>query len=374
MKILILNPILYTADNNTIPKVKSIKDTMIYNMCLGFKSLGYEVTLAAAADYMPVEFEEYDFDMKWLKTDCHKLCPPSVLPYSKELSTFLKENSARFDMIVTSEVFSLWSFAAACICPNKTIIWQELTEHQNKFHQLPSKFWHHVVAKFFMQKVKAVVPRSTKAYDFIHQFMPMTTKKVVDHGINVDKFQYSTIKKRQIISSSQLIHRKNVDGIIHIFADFHHQKGYEDIKLLIAGRGEEEMRLKKLVSMLGLNDSVEFLGFLPQAKLNEYIRESLCFLVNTRKDLNMVSIPESIVSGTPILTNLQPASAGYIAKEHLGIAKDSWGVDELKQMIDNDSLFVDNCIKYRDKLTSKHSSKMLVDIFEKPKNYFLCND
>ena len=54
----------------------------------------------------------------------------------------------------------------------------------------------------------------------------------------------------------------------------------------------------------------------------------------------------------------------YIAKEHLGVAKDNWGVDELKQMIDNDSLFVDNCIKYRDKLTSKHSSKMLVDIFE----------
>lgn len=368
MKILIINPILYTADNNTIPKVMSIKDTMIYNMCLGFKSLGHDVTLVAAADYKPVEFEEYEFEVKWLKTECHKLCPPSVLPYSKELSTFLKENSARFDMIVTSEVFSLWSFATACICPNKTIIWQELTEHQNKFHQLPSKFWHHVVAKFFMQKVKVVVPRSTKAYDFIHQFMPMTTKEVVDHGINVDKFLYSTIKKRQIISSSQLIYRKNVDGIIHIFADFHQQKGYEDIKLLIAGRGEEEMRLKELVSMLDLNDSVEFLGFLPQAKLNEYIRESLCFLVNTRKDLNMVSIPESIVSGTPILTNLQPASAGYIAKEQLGIAKDQWGVDELKQMIDNDSLFVDNCIKYRDKLTSKHSSRMLVDIFEERKN------
>ena len=34
MKVLILNPILFTADNNVIPKVKSIKDTMIYNMCL----------------------------------------------------------------------------------------------------------------------------------------------------------------------------------------------------------------------------------------------------------------------------------------------------------------------------------------------------
>lgn len=48
MRILILNQILYTADNNTIPVVSSIKDTMIYNMCLGFVDAGHTVTLAAA--------------------------------------------------------------------------------------------------------------------------------------------------------------------------------------------------------------------------------------------------------------------------------------------------------------------------------------
>lgn len=36
MRILILNPILYTAESNAIPTVSSIKDTMIYNLCLGF--------------------------------------------------------------------------------------------------------------------------------------------------------------------------------------------------------------------------------------------------------------------------------------------------------------------------------------------------
>lgn len=320
MKILVINPILYTADNNVIPEVKSIKDTMIYNMCLGFRQLGHDVTLAAAADYQPTQQEVYDFDVRWFKTIGHKFCPPSVLPYSTELKSFLKQHSKNYDMVVTSEVFSLWSLMAARICPEKTVIWHELTEHQNKLHQLPSKFWHHVVAKLWMQKVKVVVPRSTKAYGFINRYMSMTTKTVVDHGINVEKLQSCKDKKRQIISSSQLIHRKNVDGIIRIFADFHREKGYEDIRLLIAGRGEEEENLRSLVAQLGLNNSVEFLGFLPQAKLNEYIRESLCFLVNTRKDLNMVSIPESIVSGTPILTNMQPASARYIAEEQLGIA------------------------------------------------------
>ena len=114
---------------------------------------------------------------------------------------------------------------------------------------------------------------------------------------------------------------------------------------------------------LNLQDSILFLGFLSQSELNKYIRESYCFLVNTRRDLNMVSIPESIVSGTPILTNLQPASAGYIQKEQLGIVRDRWGVEELKEIIDNNSFYVSNCIKYRDKLTNIYSAQMLIDLF-----------
>ncbi len=365
MKILVINLILYTADNNVIPEVKSIKDTMIYSMCLGFRQLGHDVTLAAAADYQPMQQEVYDFDVRWFKTIGHKFCPPSVLPYSTELKSFLKQHSKNYDMVLSSEVFAFNSLFAAMVCPEKTIIWQELTGHQNKLHQLPSKFWHHIVAKLWMQKVKTVVPRSAKAYGFISRFMSMTTKTVVDHGINVEKFQSCKDKKRQIISSSQLIHRKNVDGIIRIFADFHREKGYEDIRLLIAGRGEEEENLRNLVAQLGLNNSVEFLGFLPQAKLNEYIRESLCFLVNTRKDLNMVSIPESIVSGTPILTNMQPASARYIAEEQLGIAKDEWGVAELKALIDHNDEYVERCLAYRDRLTNTHSAKMLTEIFRR---------
>ena len=278
---------------------------------------------------------------------------------------YIKENEKSFDLLISSEVFSFQSLLAARICPEKTIIWQELTDHQNKFHRLPSKIWHNVIVRLFMQRIAAVAPRSRPAYKFISKYMPQTVKQIVDHGINVDKFTYSEKKERQIISSSQLIHRKNIDGIIRIFQQFHEMEAYEDIKLLIAGRGEEEANLKKLVSELKLSESVRFLGFLPQQTLNKYIRESLCFLINTRKDLNMVSIPESIVSGTPILTNTQPASAGYIQANKLGIAKNQWGVDELKEIIDNNSFYVKNCIGYRDNLTNVHSAQLLTDIYKK---------
>lgn len=53
-KILIINPILYTAETNRIPKVSSIKDTMIYALCMGFVHGGHKVTLIAAQDYRPL--------------------------------------------------------------------------------------------------------------------------------------------------------------------------------------------------------------------------------------------------------------------------------------------------------------------------------
>jgi len=307
MRILVLNTFLFTAENGVIPNVKSIKDTMIYSMCLGFKGLGHDVTLVAGEEFRPTEKEDYDFNIMFVQASFKKIFPPLILPFSLELKHFLKEHNKDFDMVLSSETFMFPSLFAARICPEKTVIWQELTCHQRKFHQIPSKLWHNIMARFLMYKVLTVVPRSVPAQRFISLYMPRVSNTVVDHGINVEKIVATRTKKRQIISSSQLICRKNVDGIIRKFARFHALTEFEDIRLIIAGRGEEENNLKTLVSELGLNDAVEFVGFLSQKELGEYVGQSMAFLVNTRRDLNMVSIPEAIVSGTPILTNLPPA-------------------------------------------------------------------
>lgn len=364
MRILVLNQFLFTAENGVVPQVKSIKDTMIYGMCLGFKSLGHEPTLVAGEEFRPTEREDYDFKVIFIRSNFKKFFPPTVLPYSLELKRFLKHHHQDFDMVLSSETFMFPSLFAATICPEKTVIWQELTCHQRKFHRLPSKLWHNIVAKLLMQDVRAVVVRSEPARRFIENYMPRVSQTIVDHGINIEKFVALREKNRQIISSSQLVWRKNIDGIIRKFARFHALNGYEDVKLIIAGRGEEECNLKALVSELKLNDFVEFVGFLSQKKLGEYVRQSMAFLVNTRRDLNMVSIPEAIVCGTPILTNLQPASAGYIDRNRLGIAKGNWDEKDIKAIIDNNVAYVDNCLAYRDNLTNTHSAGKLVEIFE----------
>ena len=367
MNILILNAILYTAEKGNIPKIRTIKDTMIYNMCLGFLHLGHNVTLIDANDYTPEENETYDFEILFFKTSCKKLFHPSVLPYLPQLKSYLKQNNNKFDMIISSEAFSLLTLQAACVCPEKVLIWQELNLHQRKFHQIPSKIWYSIIIPLFYKHIRITVGRSISARTFIQKYIPATSNVIVEHGIPINKFTFSYNKKRQLISSSRLVAGKNIDRIILNFHNLHQIKGYEDILLIIANRGDNEEKLRSLVDKLNLSDVVQFVGFLSQKELNEYTRDSLCFLMDTQRDLNVVSIPEAIVSGTPILSNSLPASADYIKRNNLGIIKDNWGYNELKQIIDNNSFYVTNCITYREKLANDYAAQTLITLFENAK-------
>ncbi len=73
MKILIVNPIIYTSETRDIKKVNTIKDTMIYDLSLGFMQKGIDVTLIACSDYKPLQKESYPFNVVWLDAKIKKL-------------------------------------------------------------------------------------------------------------------------------------------------------------------------------------------------------------------------------------------------------------------------------------------------------------
>ena len=46
-----------------------------------------------------------------------------------------------------------------------------------------------------------------------------------------------------------------------------------------------------------------------------------------------------------------------------GITKDEWNEDELKKVVDENQYYVNNCIKFRKKLSNRYSAEKMVDIF-----------
>lgn len=362
MKILILNSIMFTPDGGVIPKVDSLKDTMMYNMCLGFRQSGHEVTLCAAEEYRPVKEEEYPFGIRFFRSAFTRLFPPTALPCSPELKRFLKRNAAGYDVIISSELFSFPSLYAALIAPEKTVIWQELSVHPAKFHRLPSRFWYNFLARPLMRR-PLVVARSEAARDFVSQYHKNTSDKIVDHGINADRFVTCNEKTDSLAVVAQLIKRKNVDRIIAAFAQFVRHPAGCNYVLKIFGRGPLKQELKQQVRKAGIEDRVTFFGFTPHSEMVEHLSRAKASLIATSRDLNVVSIPESIVCGTPVLTNTVPNSARTVAQHNLGIVKDNWGLDELLEITGNNARYVANCVAYAPQLTSLHAAETLVNEF-----------
>lgn len=360
MKVLIVNPILYTSETRDIKKVESIKDTMIYDLCLGFKECGYDITLAAAEDYKPSVDEEYPFDIIWMETKLKKLCIPNALPYCPDIKSIAKNGG--FDLIISSEVFSLNTLNLCLHSKKNLIVWHELAKHNKMMHSIPSKIWYGIIARLFFRNV-LIVPRSVEARDFISHFCNRVSDIIIDHGVNLNKFTLETNKSNYFVVSSQLISRKRIDKIINAFNKYL-AKYDSTAKLYIMGDGDERNNLETLTDRLGINDSVVFTGKMPHSQLIKKLKGASAMLVYTEKDNNMVSIVESIAVGTPVITTSVPYNAGYIKAEGLGIVDDNWNEDTLNEIKSNKQ-YIENCTQYRNKLSTESKAKIFAELSKK---------
>lgn len=363
MKILIVNPIIYTSETKNISRAKSIKDTMIYDLCLAFLQNGDEVTLATAEDFKPTQTEEYPFEVIWMKTRLKSICPVNSLPYCPEIKRIAK--STAFDCIITSEVFSLNSLMLSMHSRKNLIVWHELGKHNKIFHGIASRFWYGVIARLCFKNT-LIVSRSPQAKKFISQYCRNVSDIIIDHGVNLDKFTFTADKGNYFAVSSQLIKRKRIDKILAAFADY--LKKYDTTaKLYIMGDGDEKQNLENEVKRLNICDSVIFTGRLMHNELEKRLAHAMAMLVYTEKDNNMISIVESIAVGTPVLTTTVPYNASYITEYGLGIADDNWNCDTLKEI--TDKKYIEACEKYREKISTKSKVELFYKAFDELKQY-----
>lgn len=364
MNILVLNSILYTANSKNVHPVKTIKDTLLYNQCLGFVNRGHHVTLIAAEEFKPTEDTLFDFEILFFKSYYKSVFNPHLIPYHKKLYSFLQKNKNNYDLIISSECFSLNSLIASVICPEKLIIWQELAAHNRKIKKIPSKLWYNTIVRSLMKNV-TIVPRSLHAQKFISKFSSGVTHEIIGHGANIDKFKINRDKTKQFITIGQLIPRKNIESIIRNFDRFLTAYADDEFKLYIAGKGELESKLKGLVKTLHREKNIFFTGHLSHEELNSLMGASIACLVNTLQDNNMVCITESILCATPVLTNSIPYNSHRIIEKNLGIVKDNWDETDLIKIIDNLKKYIENCVEYRNSISTEAIAGSFTGIYQK---------
>ncbi|PWB83090.1 MAG: hypothetical protein C3F11_08445 [Methylocystaceae bacterium] len=158
--------------------------------------------------------------------------------------------------------------------------------------------------------------------------------------------KYGLPDKRQgfvVLSLGRLAKRaahKGYDRLIEAIARARRRNS--DIRLVIAGHGDDRPRLEQLVERLGLADSVTFPGSISEEDLPDVYRSASLFsLVSDRGEGRGEGIPltplEAMSCGTPIIVGNQDGSKEAVLDSDGGIANgyviDPFDLDEHARLI-----------------------------------------
>ena len=185
-----------------------------------------------------------------------------------------------------------------------------------------------------------------------------------------DFFPLKTRKKWDIITVSRLHKIKRIDLFIEIVEKISRNR---NIKCAIIGDGPMDFALKKMVDKKNLQGSIEFLGRIPNNKLNNYYNQSKLFLLSSKNEGLPATIIEAMLTEICVIST----DVGSISRciEHgfngfLYKFKDILDATTLILNLLNNSDFRDQIAKNGRKTAFFYSAGNRVKIWEEINNYY----
>jgi glycosyltransferase involved in cell wall biosynthesis len=223
-----------------------------------------------------------------------------------------------------------------------------------EWSNLLGNFFGSAVAKYFTKKLVKTYSGSKK----IVTVSPSSKKELIKLGFKDEniKIIYNGIEvpivesidkpkdKINILSIGRIKATKHIEEAIEMLKHSL-EKGIRNIHLDIAGKGDDEDRLKDLVKEYNLQDHVKFWGFVSEEQKIKLLQNAHLHVQFSRKEGWGITVIEAAASGTPTICYRVPGlidsvkdSTGYFVDDKL---IDTWNLVMNDIMNDSDN--------YRDK-------------------------
>lgn len=134
---------------------------------------------------------------------------------------------------------------------------------------------------FFIANSKYIQKRIKKTYN--------RNSNVIYPPVDINKFKLKVKKEDFFFTASRLVSYKKIEIIIKAFNELPNKK------LIIAGSGPDEKKLKKIAK-----DNIEFLGYIEPSELKFYMRNARAFVFAAEEDFGIVPV-EAQACGTPVI-------------------------------------------------------------------------
>lgn len=149
----------------------------------------------------------------------------------------------------------------------------------------------------------------------------MLNAEVIHWGLDVNKYPYkkAICNPPRLLYVGQIVEHKGVHTAVEALKKIIQLPGYESITLTIAGGTRDakyEINIKRMVSSLGLENNVRFMGFIPRENLSSVYQEhDILLFPSTWEEGFGIILLEGMSSGLAVVSTSTGGSAEILQDE-----------------------------------------------------------
>jgi glycosyltransferase involved in cell wall biosynthesis len=204
-------------------------------------------------------------------------------------------------------------FTAPVYCPCAAVTVFHDMQHKRhpehfRMHDLP--FWRMLLyASAHLATVLVADSEATRADLLRYYRLPPEKVRVAALGVDPVFFGLRRAPEKLLLTVSTLHPHKGLDTMLDAFAEF--RRARPEFRLAIAGlRGFHAEALERRRAQLGLDDAVEFTGWIPRADLYDLFTRAWAFLYPSTFEGFGMPILEALAAGIPTgCSNIEPLSS-----------------------------------------------------------------
>ena len=177
--------------------------------------------------------------------------------------------------------------------------WQQYT-------QIRSQFWKRIFLPLERRTYRLADRiicdcEATKQVLIERYALPADKMTVIHCAVDTVRFHCLNLEKKPhtLLYVGRIATRKGIDFLIRSIPLV--LQALPAARLLVGGKGEELAKMKALVRKLGVEQSVTFLGFVPDEELNRLYNEAECVVVPSVFEGFGITVIEALAAGTRVV-------------------------------------------------------------------------
>lgn len=322
MKILMLSDVYFPRVNGVSTSIKTFRDDL--------RSLGHECVLVAPEYPMPAEVPD-DHEILRIPSWQVPFDPEDRLLSWSGLKKWTASLSAgSFDVIHVQTPFTahyaglrIAAKIGAPVIETYHTYFEHYLHHYVPF--LPSAITKASARKLTLSQCEAVgavispseqMANALRAYGVRAPINILPTGLPESAFVQGDRARFRSkfgidAKRPMALYVGRVAHEKNIDFLIHMLVDLRQLS--PDVLLVIAGEGPAEGHIRKLVSRLGLDANVQFVGYMDRSTtLLDCYKAADVFVFASRTETQGLVLLEALAQETPVVSTAIMGTANVL--------------------------------------------------------------